>query len=192
MYEKEEEEFDAEKLFSQSVWESSKDEAGLIVAGVVLGGAVGVGGGAVVSQLAGTPMTASLVVGGVAGAAVGGTVATYEAHRLHEVQAQGLRRLEGRTRSLIAYATRPAVSTTKELTVMEQIAAAVKAAQASTPATPPAPAAPAAPVVTPAQLSQIQELLQNAVEAGISQADFNRMRAELAQARAQLAQHPAP
>ncbi len=72
---------------SLTMWESTKDEAGLVATGCVLGCAVGVGGGYVVSQAAGTPLVPSLVVGGAAGTIVGGGVAAYAAHRIHEARA---------------------------------------------------------------------------------------------------------
>lgn len=72
---------------SLTVWESTKDEAALVATGCVLGCAVGVGGGYIVSQAAGTPLVPSMVIGGAAGTLVGGGVAAYAAHRMHESRA---------------------------------------------------------------------------------------------------------
>lgn len=80
-----------EREHSRTVWSNTKDEAALVASGVILGGAVGTVGGFTVSQLAGTPLVPSMVVGGVTGAAVGGTVAAYGAHRLHEAEAAAMR-----------------------------------------------------------------------------------------------------
>ena len=73
--------------YSVSVWQSTKDEAGLVVLGVAGGATLGVGGGYLVSQGFGTPVVPSMIVGGVAGGAVGGASAAYVAHRIHEARA---------------------------------------------------------------------------------------------------------
>ena len=77
---------------SLTVWETTKDEAGLVAVGCVLGCAVGVGGGYIVSQAAGTPLTPSLLVGGGIGTVVGGGTAMYGAHRIKEARAQAAER----------------------------------------------------------------------------------------------------
>lgn len=72
---------------SLTLWESSKNEAGLVATGAVLGCALGLGGGYIVSQAAGTPLGLSLAAGGAAGAVAGGGVAAYSVHRMHESRA---------------------------------------------------------------------------------------------------------
>lgn len=75
-------------IHSRTLWSSTKEEAGLVAAGCVLGGAVGVGGGYAVSQLTGAPLVPFLVLGGTVGVAVGGGVAVYGAHRIQEARAE--------------------------------------------------------------------------------------------------------
>jgi putative Ca2+/H+ antiporter (TMEM165/GDT1 family) len=93
------------KNTQNSVLENTKNNPGLVATGMVLGSVVGTTSGYVVSQVAGTPVVPSLVIGGAAGGAIGTGAGVYMASKIGEAREDAI--LESETMIARALDGRP-------------------------------------------------------------------------------------
>lgn len=83
-----------ENPYKRSMGRVVRSEAGIVATGVLLGGVGGATVGFTVSQIAGTPLVPSMAVGGVAGAATGGSLGILYASRLDNARANAVLQAE--------------------------------------------------------------------------------------------------
>ena len=84
--------------YSQGLWQDSKDEPGIVAISIAAGGLAGATVGFGVSQLAGTPIVPSMLIGTAGGVALGTVGGVYVAHRVGEAKAEAFYHVDLRIR----------------------------------------------------------------------------------------------